>query len=110
MKMEKGFTFRITLILKHQPDGVFTVYCKELPELITDGDSVEEALENAKDAFIANLELYFDDDRRLPREIFVKDTEDSIPKISTLTPTEGVSDWCFQATLPPPPELGAYAT
>lgn len=110
MKMEKTFTFRITLILKHQPDGVFTVNCKELPELITDGDSVEEALENAKDAFIATLELYYEYDRDLPREIIVKDIEDSKPKISTLTPTEGVSDWCFQATLPPPPELRAYAT
>lgn len=110
MKMERTVTFRITLILKPQPEGVFTVNCKELPELITEGDSVEEALENAKDAFITTLELYEDYNRKLPSEIIVRDIAHSKPRISTVTPTEGVSDWCFQAIMSPPPELRSYAT
>lgn len=108
--MDSTVTFRITLILKHQPDGVITVKCKELPELLTEGDSVDDALENAKDAFIATLELYEDYDRELPSEIIVRDMAHSKPKFSTLTPTEGVSDWCFQAIMPFPQELGSYAT
>ena len=66
LKRRKKGEACITLILKHQPDGVFTVNCKELPELLTQGDSVEEALENAKDAFITTLELYEDYNRELP--------------------------------------------
>lgn len=109
MKMEKTVTFRITIILKPQPDGVFTVNCRELPELITEGDSVEEALENAIDAFMATLELYEDYNRELPSEICVKDTVYLKPKITTVTPIEDVSDWWFQAMLPSP-DLRSYAT
>ena len=70
--MDRTVTFRITLILKHQPDGVITVKCKELPELLTEGDSVEKALERAKDAFVTALELYEDYDRELPRGDYCK--------------------------------------
>ena len=50
--------YRITVILTPQPEGGYTVTCEELPELITEGDSVDEALENVEDAFAATLELY----------------------------------------------------
>lgn len=36
-------SYRITLILDPQPEGGYTVTCQELPELITQGDSVDEA-------------------------------------------------------------------
>ncbi len=36
--------YRISAILTPQPEGGYTVTCKELPELFTEGDSVEEAL------------------------------------------------------------------
>ena len=108
--MDRTVAFRITLILKHQPDGVITVKCKELPELLTEGDSVEKALERAKDAFITTLELYEDYYRKLPSEIIIRDKAHSKPKFSTLTPTEGVSDWCFQAIMPFPQGLDSYAT
>ena len=110
MKMKRSVTFRITLILKHQPDGVYTVNCKELPELLTEGDTVDEALKRAEDAFITTLELYEDYNRELPSEIIIEDIAHSIPEISTVTPTEGVSGLCFQAIMTQPPELGSYAT
>lgn len=37
-----------------------------LPELITEGDTLEEAFANVKDAFAAVLELYAGEGRRLP--------------------------------------------
>ena len=50
--------YKITVILQPQPEGVYTVTCKELPELITEGRTIEEALYNAEDAFSATLEIY----------------------------------------------------
>ena len=43
--------------------------CEELPELVTEGDSVEEAMENFKDAYAATLELYEDLGRSTPEGI-----------------------------------------
>ena len=76
--------FRITVILTPQPEGGYTVTCEELPGLVTEGDSVEEALENVEDAFAATLELYEDFGRSLPESIQVSD--DEIPSIQTVTP------------------------
>ena len=76
--------YRITVILTPQPEGGYTVTCKELPELITEGDSVDEALHNVEDAFAATLELYEDFGRSLPESIQVSDEE--VPSIQTVTP------------------------
>ena len=42
---------RIPLVLDPQPEGGYTVTSPLLPELITEGDTVEECLANAQDAF-----------------------------------------------------------
>ena len=76
--------FRITVILTPQPEGGYTVTCEEFPGLVTEGDSVDEALENVEDAFAATLELYEDFDRPLPESIQVSDEE--VPSIQTVTP------------------------
>ena len=55
---------RIPLVLEPQPEGGYTVTSPLLPELITEGDTVAEALENAKDAFAAVSEIY--EDRGVP--------------------------------------------
>ena len=67
--------YRITVILTPQPEGGYTVTCEELPELLTAGDSVDEALENVEDAFAATLELYEDLGYSLPKNIQVSDKE-----------------------------------
>jgi antitoxin HicB len=54
------------LILEPQPEGGYTVTCPFLPELITEGDTVQEALENANDALAAVIEAYEDLKRPLP--------------------------------------------
>lgn len=51
---------RIRLVLDPQPEGGYTVTSPLLPELITEGESVSEALANAEDAFFAVMEIYED--------------------------------------------------
>ena len=76
--------YRITVILTEQPEGGYTVTCEELPGLVTEGDSVDEALENVEDAFATTLELYEDLRRSLPESIQVPNEE--APRIQTVTP------------------------
>ena len=58
--------YKIPLIFEPQPEGGFTVTSPLLPELITEGDTVEEVMENVKDALRAVLELYEDMGRPIP--------------------------------------------
>ena len=48
----------LSVNLAEQPEGGYTLTSNELPELVTEGDSVDEAMENLKDAYAAALELY----------------------------------------------------
>ena len=63
------------MILTGQPEGGYVVTCEELPELLTDGNSVDDALNNVEDAFAATLELYEDLGRPLPEGIQFSDEE-----------------------------------
>ena len=71
---------KVSLNVAQQPEGGFTVTCNELPELVTEGDSVDEAMENFKDAYAATLELYEDLGRPTP---------DGVQAASDETTTEG---------------------
>ena len=57
---------RLPLIFTPQPEGGFTVTSSVLPELITEGDTLEEAFANVSDALAAVIELYADEGRALP--------------------------------------------
>lgn len=57
--------YKIPLVLEPQPEGGYTITCPLLPELITEGDTAQEALGNIPDALAALLEAY----RRLGRPI-----------------------------------------
>ena len=57
---------RVPLVFTPQPEGGFTVTSPVLPELITEGDSLEEAYANVSDALAAVIELYEDQGRALP--------------------------------------------
>lgn len=58
--------YKIALVLEPQPEGGFTVTSPTLPELLTEGDTLEEALENVRNALAAVLEIYQEDGRELP--------------------------------------------
>jgi antitoxin HicB len=69
--------YKIPLILTPQPEGGYTVTSPLLPELLTEGDSAEEALDNIKDALAAVVEIYEERGRQFPPTTQVVDL--SIP-------------------------------
>ena len=56
----------LSVNLAEQPEGGYTLTSNELPELVTEGDSVDEAMENLEDAYAAALELYEEMGRPAP--------------------------------------------
>jgi len=60
---------RLPLIFTPQPEGGFTVTSPVLPELVTEGDSLEQAYANVQDALAAVLEIYAEEGRPLPEGI-----------------------------------------
>jgi len=64
--MPEELAYRIPLVFEPQPEGGYTVTCPILPELITEGDTIAEALVNVEDALTAIIEAYEDLNRPLP--------------------------------------------
>ena len=64
---------KIPLVLDPQPEGGYTVTSPLLPELITEGDSIAEALTNAEGAFAVVAEIYEDRGQPLPPGIYFSD-------------------------------------
>lgn len=65
--------YKIPLVLSPQPEGGYTVTSPLLPELVTEGESVTEALGNVNDALMAVVEIYQDLGRTLPLNALVTD-------------------------------------
>jgi len=61
--------YRVPLVFTPQPEGGYTVTSPVLPELLTEGDTLEEAQANVRDAFEAVVELYVEQGRLLPASI-----------------------------------------
>ena len=64
--MADKHVYKLPLVFEPQPEGGYTVTCPLLPELITEGDSIPEALANVQDALTAIIEAYEDLGRPLP--------------------------------------------
>ena len=94
-------TYKLTMILRRSAPGhAYTVRCVELPELITEGDTVDEALDNSLDAFLSTLEIYEELNKELPANIMVAAPDTDMPKFQTMTPEEDESSFWFEATVP----------
>ena len=65
--------YRIPRILTPQAEGGYTVASPPLPELVTEGDTVEEALANVRAALAVVIETYEDLGRSLPQNAMVRD-------------------------------------
>ncbi len=58
--------YKLPLILEPQPEGGYVVTCPLLPELITEGETVLEAIQNANDALAALVEAMKELNRPFP--------------------------------------------
>jgi antitoxin HicB len=70
--------YKVPLLLSPQPEGGFTVTSPLLPELVTEGDTVEAALDNVRDALAAVIEAYQDLGRPLPPNAQLADAKSAI--------------------------------
>ena len=70
--------YKVPLLLTPQAEGGYTVTSPLLPELVTEGDSIAEALENVKDALAAVIEIYQDQGRPLPQNTQIPDTNSPV--------------------------------
>ncbi len=84
MKNQVTVHFVLTVILEYQPEQVYTVTCKELPELITEGKTIDDALDNTIDAFVSVLELYEDLGKDLPESIYAEKKPDEYSKYRSI--------------------------
>lgn len=65
--------YKIPLVLLPQAEGGFTVTSPVVPELVTEGETVEEAIANANDALAAVIEAYEDVGRQFPLNALIAD-------------------------------------
>ncbi len=63
---------RYTVHLLPEPEGGFTVRVPALPEVVTYGESHEEALANAREAIEAVLDVYRQDGIDIPPDVTVR--------------------------------------
>ena len=61
--------FKVPLVLTAQPEGGYMVTSPALPELVTEGDTLEEAVHNVQDALAAVIETYEDLGKQLPANL-----------------------------------------
>lgn len=61
--------FKLPLVITPQPEGGFTVTSPAVPELVTEGNTLEEAVGHVADAWPAVLELYADLNKPVPSHL-----------------------------------------
>ena len=71
-----GRLIRLTVHLEQQPEGGYTVTAPQLPGLVTEGDTVAEAMSNVEDALVAILQLYEDTGKEIPTGLIVDEQEE----------------------------------
>jgi predicted RNase H-like HicB family nuclease len=76
----KGMTtYRYTIILDREPDGGFHAYCPALRGCHSQGDSLDEAIDNIREAMEAYLESVEAHGEPIPREdLLIKPVEVAI--------------------------------
>ena len=70
-----GRLIRLTVHLEQQPEGGYTVTAPQLPGLVTEGDTVAEAMSNVEDALVVILELYEETGKEIPTGLIVDEQE-----------------------------------
>ncbi len=60
---------RYTVLFEHAEEGGYVVTCPALPGLVSEGDTLEEAREMARDAIRAYLESLHKDGLPIPEDV-----------------------------------------
>jgi len=68
------YVLKIPLVLSPQPEGGYTVTSPVMPELVTEGDTLDEVMRNVQDAVSAAIEIYEDLGKPLPANL-LQDSE-----------------------------------
>ena len=76
--VQSPMLYKLPLVLSPQPEGGFVVTSPMVPELITEGETVAEALDNVRDALAAVVELYEDLGKTLPLNLQVTEGNSSV--------------------------------
>ena len=74
---------KVPLTHEPQPEGGYTVTSPLLPELLTEGDTIEEVLVNVQDCFDAVLEMYEGTECPLPVDLVVVDRDVPVTRLET---------------------------
>jgi len=77
--------YRVPLVMTPQQEGGYSVTSPMLPGLVTEGDTLEQALDNVEDALRATLELYEEIGRPVPGGL-VQDPEAGAIQFDLLLP------------------------
>ena len=91
--------YKVSVALEYQPEDYYVVTSEDFPGLVTDGRTIDEALENAADAFVTLLETY----ESLGRSLLDSVVVDEFPsaKFKTITPRDNATNLCFQTAVSP---------
>lgn len=68
MQRERQFTVN----LLPQPEGGYTVLVPALPEVVTEGETRDEALANAREAIEAVLDMYREEGWEIPEDVRIE--------------------------------------
>ncbi len=60
--------YKFTILLEPQEEGGYTITCEELPELVTECDSISEIDGPVQEAFDAIFELYASKRKDIPQK------------------------------------------
>jgi antitoxin HicB len=66
-----GRAVRLPLLLEPQPEGGYTVTSPLVPGFVTEGDDLNDVMNNVRDAWPTLVELYEETGRALPPELFI---------------------------------------
>jgi predicted RNase H-like HicB family nuclease len=66
--MTRQYTYKLTEVLEPEEANVSSVHCPALPRCSSQGDKLEESLENIKEAILAMLKVGHTDGISIPRD------------------------------------------
>ena len=73
-------------MLSPQTEGGYTVTSPLIPEFLTEGDTVDDALYNVRDALAVAIEIYQDTGRDFPLNALIPDTNEPVCFETLVTP------------------------